>query len=350
VKNSFDEVQCDFAVFWAKELGQDPESLVRMKGGMNNSVYRCGKEGKFWIIKAYPSVGLRRDGMKAEVEFLRFASGRAPQYVPKLCRVDHQRRCLVLEYLSGDTPLENHIASNEEVSAAVDFYKRLNCRKDNVGDSISMNAADGYRRITQHIENTKKRIKSMDTSLVSIRKRNLVRTILHKIYDELEKQAKRVSEQINNGKLEDEINQELLRISPSDFGYHNAIKSKSSIHFIDFEFAGWDDPAKTVIDFWIQPRAIVNSTKSPMLRALRKDERQVLSERIVLLTPILYLKWVCIILGVLNPERLEKLKFADTEIIPELKVDEQIERMAKYILRIENTISTSYLKMLIATY
>ena len=34
-------------------------------------------------------------------------------------------------------------------------------------------------------------------------------------------------------------------LSPSDFGFHNALKrSDGRIVFLDFEYFGWDDPAK----------------------------------------------------------------------------------------------------------
>jgi hypothetical protein len=43
-------------------------------------------------------------------------------------------------------------------------------------------------------------------------------------------------------------------ISPSDFGLHNAIiDGKGTVHFIDFEYAGWDDLLKTEVDFSEQP-------------------------------------------------------------------------------------------------
>ena len=39
-------------------------------------------------------------------------------------------------------------------------------------------------------------------------------------------------------------------ISPSDFGFHNAILgSGETVRFVDFEYAGWDDPAHLVCDF-----------------------------------------------------------------------------------------------------
>ena len=42
-------------------------------------------------------------------------------------------------------------------------------------------------------------------------------------------------------------------LSPSDFGFHNALLDRQgNVRFFDFEYAGWDDPAKLVCDFFCQ--------------------------------------------------------------------------------------------------
>src|SRR5690606_1492036 len=39
-------------------------------------------------------------------------------------------------------------------------------------------------------------------------------------------------------------------LSPSDFGFHNMLRrDDGSLAFIDFEYFGWDDPAKLAADF-----------------------------------------------------------------------------------------------------
>ena len=48
-------------------------------------------------------------------------------------------------------------------------------------------------------------------------------------------------------------------LSPSDFGFHNVIKSKKGLRFIDFEYFGWDDPVKLTSDFLLHPA--MNLTK-----------------------------------------------------------------------------------------
>ena len=43
-------------------------------------------------------------------------------------------------------------------------------------------------------------------------------------------------------------------LSPSDFGFHNALKRPDGrLAFLDLEYFGWDDPAKTIADFLLHP-------------------------------------------------------------------------------------------------
>jgi thiamine kinase-like enzyme len=52
--------------------------------------------------------------------------------------------------------------------------------------------------------------------------------------------------------IEKELDPGDRRLSPSDFGFHNIIViSDWMLKFIHFEYAGWDDPAKMVCDFFL---------------------------------------------------------------------------------------------------
>jgi len=45
------------------------------------------------------------------------------------------------------------------------------------------------------------------------------------------------------------LSQNNLVLSPSDFGFHNAIKDDlGNLYFYDFEYFGWDDPVKLIAD------------------------------------------------------------------------------------------------------
>jgi hypothetical protein len=106
-------------------------------------------------------------------------------------------------------------------------------------------------------------------------------------------------------------------LSPSDFGFHNALLLPSGrLVFHDFEYAGWDDPAKLVADFFLQPRLPVPlEHRDDFIRRLASclDLPARHMQRIAALTPILAVKWVCIVLNDFLPAGEKRYRFADTE-------------------------------------
>ena len=55
------------------------------------------------------------------------------------------------------------------------------------------------------------------------------------------------------------IKNKLEILSPSDFGFHNSLKTKKDqIIFFDFEYFGKDDPVKLAADFLLHPGMTLN--------------------------------------------------------------------------------------------
>ncbi len=107
-------------------------------------------------------------------------------------------------------------------------------------------------------------------------------------------------------------------LSPSDFGFHNALLTPDgTLRFLDFEYAGWDDPAKLVCDFFCQPRVPVGlEFWSRMVGALGEGlgMGDSLEARAALLLPAYRLKWCCILLNEFLPTALARRAFAHADL------------------------------------
>ena len=119
-------------------------------------------------------------------------------------------------------------------------------------------------------------------------------------------------------------------ISPSDFGFHNALlRDNGKISFIDFEYAGWDDPAKMIGDFFSQP-AIPVSLKhfdSFISGALGYSKNNYeLAQRARLLLPLFQIKWCCIILNDFLPDDARRRHFANPNLEPLQRKRWQLEK------------------------
>jgi hypothetical protein len=110
-------------------------------------------------------------------------------------------------------------------------------------------------------------------------------------------------------------------LSPSDFGFHNVIRrDDGSLCFLDFEHAGWDDPAKLLADFILQPEALLCAeTAECFLERLGESEPfgGDIRKRVGETLAIQKCKWTMIILNVFSrrglplqvrAERLAKAK------------------------------------------
>jgi hypothetical protein len=109
-------------------------------------------------------------------------------------------------------------------------------------------------------------------------------------------------------------------VSPSDFGFHNALlRANGDLCFIDFEYAGWDDPAKMAADFFCQPHLPVDTSYFEFFCERTMGftcGAEALMERARVLMPAFRVKWSCIMLNDFLPDLAQRRRFAnpDTDI------------------------------------
>jgi hypothetical protein len=103
-------------------------------------------------------------------------------------------------------------------------------------------------------------------------------------------------------------------LSPSDFGFHNALADENDrLTFLDFEYAGRDDPAKLVSDFFCQPEIPVplhyhSRFLMRLADGLELDDAG--RARCHILLDAYRVKWCCILLNDLLPVGAARRTFA----------------------------------------
>ena len=112
-----------------------------------------------------------------------------------------------------------------------------------------------------------------------------------------------------------EIDVRTRSISPSDFGFHNALETpRQELSFLDFEYAGFDDPAKMMADFFSQPGPPVPLALSDDFAAeafAEFDDLGGIALRARILLAAYCLRWCCIALNIFSPVALAQRKLAD---------------------------------------
>jgi thiamine kinase-like enzyme len=102
------------------------------------------------------------------------------------------------------------------------------------------------------------------------------------------------------------------------------LKTSTGLHFVDFEYAGWDDPAKLICDFYNQPRIPAGLANLAHELPLWADAcgwtATSLNERVRFLSPLYVIKWCCILMNEFLPDGAKRRIFSGEEDISERKI------------------------------
>jgi hypothetical protein len=212
-----------------------------------------------------------------------------------------------MEYIRGKNFNEGQSLSENQVQDAVCFFETLNKHRETAIKIVSMDAAEGFLKLTDHLNNIEQRISKLTTRHLPADSIEKASRIINRLNAEYGTVREMTLTSIVRGRTSDDISPDQRCISASDFGFHNAVQTGNRVKFIDFEFAGWDDPAKASLDFVLQPKVPVNAKATKLLNAFTDQLVVGDKERIKLLGAILRIKWLCIILSIFDPERFFRL-------------------------------------------
>lgn len=265
--------------------------------------------------------------MAAEVAFLKHAANIAPDFVPKLLAESSNAQMIAMTLVQGEPFYKADDVSQSAITSAIEFYRQLNQDRDVVA-RYPVVARDCYRSISEHINHVKQRLLSLTTRHLPNYVRKSAQSALDSVWGSFERISRELELQISGGGVIDVVPIEFLRLSPGDFGFHNALRSRSGTVFIDFEYAGLDDPAKTLSDFFLQPKLpVCSSLLGHVANGFSSHGgADKLLTRAKALGAILSVKWKTIILAPLDPERF--LAFQARYVV---KAMQEMERRLEFV-------------------
>ncbi len=310
-----------------------------LKGGKNNRVYRVSSGDKKALLKSYfQHPGDPRDRLNTEFEFSSFAWSSGLRCIPRPIAKDSESGLALYEFVDGER-LDANELTTEAVQAAIDFFKELNRHRTKAEAAEVRTASEACFSLACHIQLVDNRVSRL---LAAIEQMSLnpsaeefIRFKLLKAWTLVSANASKLIDQL--GLLYTaEIEPEKRRLSPSDFGFHNALRRTSGeICFLDFEYSGWDDVAKTACDFFLQPAipvpaAYFNNFVDELVEEF--DDKHLQKERIRVLLPVYHVKWACILLNDFLPVEGERRSFSMGAAEDEQRKASQL-RLAERVLR-----------------
>jgi len=272
-----------------------PLQLTPIRSGRNSAVYQVTCHQQKLILKHYfQHEGDKRDRLNSEYQFLSFLNRGKCALVAQPIAKDEQNNLALYSFLPGAQPIG---ITDSHIHQAASFILFLESLKTHPNACNLPNAADSCTHIQQHIDLVSRRIQQLEQIQNSSAE---VGDFISFLQSELTPVWKNIQNEITRNFHGEFDAQQLLTISPSDFGFHNTLEFENTLSFIDFEYAGWDSIAKLVCDFICQPELPISEQQASMF--IKQIDHLVndpnLVEQVNLLLPLHRLKWCCILLNV----------------------------------------------------
>jgi thiamine kinase-like enzyme len=330
---SLEKTQSEFSVFEDLLQSSTGEKLIgmeRLSGGANNRSFKLKTAsekvffGKEYFISSYD----RRDRLKHEYDFLNLLHSKGIRACPRPIGKQTEFRIAIYEYIDGK-PLEaNSTLPIEYWDRSLEFLMELQTlRQDRAAQELPV-ASEACFSLDDHLAKTRKR---RDEWLALAKSRQAAPELCELVTQDLEDLYEELAEDIFSQKdFRKEIPIENRILSPSDFGFHNIlIRNRDELVFVDFEYAGWDDPGKTIADFFFQPRFpapqhLLEPFVMKMASLVEEHKKHDLLMRLPLVRRCVGLKWCYILLNDFHPEASKRRKFASNQKSDSKLLDKRI--------------------------
>lgn len=300
-------------------LGEDC-SLEQLPGGGNNRVFRVEASGGRALLKAYfQHPEDRRDRLGAEYPFCVFAWDSGVRSLPRPLAQDTANKLGLYEFIEGRKLLP-HEAGGPAIAQALTFLMEVNRRRQLPAAQVLPTASEAFFTLGGHLECIERRLRVLgDMAPASEIDREAAAFVQEQLAPGWRRVRDGIERQAADGlALETEIPPADRRLSPSDFGFHNAIRTdEGRLRFIDFEYAGWDDLAKTVSDFFCQvamPIGLEHLEHVVETLAAGLSEPRLFRQRVALLLPVYRVKWCCIVLNEFVRVSSSRRRFAGADL------------------------------------
>lgn len=276
-----------------------------VRGGANNRVF-CGLAGPTRVLlKIYfGGEGDHRDRLRGENFFYGLAKKAGVRSLPEALGWDPDHRLGLFSFIEG-RKLQADQVTAEHVRCAGRFVVRVNEVLDPENcPADSPIASEACFCLHQHLDLVQARLDRLRGLPARDR---LDREASSWIANELTPAWHQVRQEALARAAEGGLDPRApvppgqRWISPSDFGFHNALlENGGNLKFFDFEYAGWDDPAKLVCDFFCQLAVPVPFTYwREFLGVLQKARgwNSLVEKRAKILLSVYRIKWCCIALN-----------------------------------------------------
>lgn len=288
-KNNNKKVIKNFGEFISKKK---ISKVKKIKGQKNSEVYKIHfKKGDVVALKQYPDKVLdNRERLSRDFLGTKLLKKNNINCIPKPLYSNELLNISIFQWINGKKIVQ---PSNDDLNRAIDFVKNLKTLSSK-NNSFPYDAVESCKCLNDILN----QIEYKKSSLLNISSSKKIKKFIQSYFKPALKKIR--SQKISNLYLKP-IKNRLEILSPSDFGFHNSLKTKKNqIIFFDFEYFGKDDPVKLAADFLLHPGMVLNLQQKKIwiskISSIFKNDSNFLN-RLYLFIPFYALRWSLIVLN-----------------------------------------------------
>jgi hypothetical protein len=314
----------DLRAICREALGQDVLASAPIGAGRNSRVFRVDLDTagdaapRQAVVKFYRrDTGDPRDRLGTEFGSLQFLWRNGVRAVARPMAIDRDRQCAIYEYIAGEVATLREVGP-DDVDASVSFLGTLKGLRAAPGGEALPPASEACFSLADIVASVERRRERLLRAEAGGDEVVWMRRWLAETFEPLVADVRawcRDAARRSGIAFAEPIGVAARTLSPSDFGFHNAIRRPDGgLAFVDFEYFGWDDPAKTIADYLLHPGMAL---ADPLKRRFADRAQAVFADlpalavRARLVYPWFGLKWVLILMNDFLPDRSSH---SDTDI------------------------------------
>jgi Phosphotransferase enzyme family len=305
-------------------LGRPCFGIARIGGGRNSRVYRADADTGPYALKLYFRHGQdSRDRRATEFAALTFLRRHGVRAVPEPLASDADLGASLFGFVQG-VVAKSEEATATDVERLADFLVALRRLSKHPDAAELPTASEAMFSLDALVENISRRLHRLTevegTSATQPRLTEFLRDDFRPTFGQT---VAWTADLLRQQGLErgQELEPAARTLSPSDFGFHNVLRTPDGrLVFVDFEYFGWDDPAKMVSDFLLHPgMAVARPLRGRFLHRVLSGfgSGHALGVRVRAAYALYALKWCMILLNEFVPEHLERRLFANPGLKPD---------------------------------
>src|ERR1700730_9721502 len=281
----------------------------------NNRVFRLDLPDRAVVLKAYFNEPEdKRPRLRTEFAFSEFAWASGLRNLPRPLIADEARNMALYDHVVGGAVAAESLRESD-CDAVIAFIGNLNAERHRAAHLPE--GSEACFAISGHLDLVARRIARLSgidrDGPLNVEAAQFAKATLAPSWAVLRRRVMRDAERLRPA-LDGPLPIADRCLSPSDLGFHNTLRARDGqLFFLDFEYGGWDDPAKLAFGFFSQVAvpvpegwfeqfvgAVASLTSDPALHRARAE----------ILLPVYRMKWITIVLNDFLPVSNHRRRFA----------------------------------------